>query len=753
MSKNPSSSKSNAFTQMITGVFQTIQARLNLHALGLKKGAKVAKLRLKNGAGGKIEVYPLMGDRYIIGRSSSSCDIVLRNPIISQVHCIIEKHPQNSRTLIVKDQYSTNGIYVGRRRYKSLHLRHGDAITLGPPELRDTIEIRYENPPPNWILVARYGLYSTAIAITLSIFWVGSQWLQYQVYPLPDGVSGPVIIYSSDGKTPLRPQIVSTHRELNKLSDFSAYLPLAVIASEDTRFYWHLGIDPLGIIRAMLVNYQHDDLKQGASTITQQLARSIFPSVGRENTLKRKLREVMVALKLEALYSKNEILKTYLNRVYLGVNSYGFEDAAQFYFNKSAADLDLAQAATLVGILPAPNAYNPVQDYDTALALRNRVLQRMYELGMITKEETARARRSRIYISPKARQTLSNTIAPYFYSYVFQELSFLLGEELAKEGDFIVETGLNPKIQQQAEIALKEHLNTKGRQYSFAQGAIVTVDSKTGEILALVGGKDYSKSQFNRATQARRQPGSTFKVFAYAAALERGISPYKLYSCAALRWQGQQYKPCQRSSGSVDMYRGLAQSENAIALRVAQNVGLHRVVAMARRLGLKSNLQPVPGLVLGQSEVNVLEMTGAYATFANRGVWNRPHAIRSIRDGRDCQDYNNYNSCRAIYTFNQEGSETTKAIASNIAQKMTEMMQGVVRYGTGSPAYVGRGEAGKTGTTDRAVDLWFIGYLPQQHLVTGVWLGNDDNSPTRGSSAQAASLWGSYLKKILALLV
>ncbi len=748
MSKDPLSSYSKAFNQMITGVFQTIQAKINLHALRLKKGAKVAKLRLKNGEGGKVEVYPLIGDRYIIGRSSSSCDIVVRNPIISQVHCIVEKYRQNPRTLIVKDQHSTNGIYRGKRRYKSLPLRHGDSITLGPPELRDVIEIRYENPPPLWIIIARYCLYSTAIAITLSIFWIGSQWLQYRVYPLPDGVSGPVIIYSGDGKSPLRPQIASTHRELNKLSDFSPYLPKAVIASEDTRFYWHLGIDPLGILRAILINYQQDELKQGASTITQQLARSIFPSVGRENTLQRKFREMMVALKLEAVYSKDEILKTYLNRVYLGVNSYGFEDAAQFYFNKSAADLDLAQAATLVAILPAPNAYNPVQDYNTALALRNRVLQRMYELGMITKEESTRARRSRIDISPRARQTLSNIIAPYFYSYVFQELSFLLGEDLAKEGDFIIETGLNPSIQQQAEIALKEHLRTNGSQYGFGQGAIATVDSKTGEILALVGGKDYSKSQFNRATQAQRQPGSTFKVFAYAAALEQGISPYKLYSCAALRWQGQQYKSCERSSGSVDMYRGLAQSENTVALRIAQNVGLDRVVAMARRLGIKSRLQQVPGLVLGQSEVNLIEITGAYATFTNQGVWHRPHAIRLIRDGRDCQDYDDYDTCRAIYTFNQEESETKRAIAPHIAQTITEMMQGVVKFGTGRSAYLGQGEAGKTGTTNKAIDLWFIGYLPQEHLVTGVWLGNDDNSPTRGSSAQAAALWRSYMKKV-----
>jgi 1A family penicillin-binding protein len=747
MTKKSRLSSSNGFTEMMTGVLKTIQANLNFQALRLKKGAKVPEIKVKNGENGPVKVYHLLGDRYVIGRSSRACDIILHSSIVSQIHCTIEKDPHKPSTFIVKDQNSTNGIYLGKNRYKSLPLRHGDQITLGPPELQDAIEISYNYPPPLWILIVRHGLYGLAIAFGLIMLAIATQWSKYQVFPLPDGVAGPVVIYSDDGQTPLRPRISSTHRELERLRDFSPYLVQAVIASEDSRYYWHLGVDPLGILRALLINYQKDGFKQGASTITQQLARSIFPAVGRENTLERKGREMLVALKLEAVYSKDEILKTYLNRVYLGVNNYGFEDAAQFYFDKSAAELDINEAATLVAILPAPNAYNPVQDYSTTVSLRNRVLQRMYELGMITQEESKRARRSRIEISPKARQTFSKITAPYFYSHVFQELNDLLGEDLAKEGDFIIETALNPTIQAKAEMVLKEHLQTYGRQYRFSQGSIVILNSKTGEILALVGGENYSQSQFNRGTQAQRQPGSTFKVFAYAAALEKGISPYQTYSCAPLRWQAVSYQPCERSSGNIDMFQGMAQSENTIALRVAQNVGLDRVIEMARRLGIKSKLAQVPGLVLGQSEVNVLEITGAYAAFANQGVWNRPHGIKVIRDGRDCQDYSNYQTCRVIYTFNQDRHETKKAIAPEIARTMTTMMQGVIKFGTGRSAYVGRGEAGKTGTTNRGVDLWFIGYLPQQHLVSGIWLGNDDNSPTRGSSAQAAALWADIFSR------
>ena len=740
-------------SQILTHAVANIQAKVNFAAIALKQGARVPELWIQEDDEDKPKVYPLLGDRYLIGRSSKSCDIVVRNPEVSKIHFSLKRDRYNPRLFVLQDENSTNGVYRGKHRLKSWPVRHGDFLTLGPPELTTAVQVKYYNPPPLWARWLRYSLYGTGGIFGLLALCIGIEWMKVPVRPMPTGVSGPVAVYAKDGKTLLNPRSSGTHRELKNLADFSPYLAKAVIASEDTRFYWHLGVDPIGILRALTVNYQEGDIRQGASTLTQQVARSLFPQVGRQNTLGRKLREIVVALKLEFVYSKQEILKTYLNRVYLGVGNYGFEDAAQFFFEKSATDLNLSEAATLVAILPAPNSYNPVQDYQTAVQLRNRVINRMVKLGQITAEEAARARRSRIEVSPKARQILANTVAPYFYSYVFTELRQLLGEDLAKEGNFIVETTLNPGIQAKAETSLTTAINSDGARFSFSQGAIVTLDPRSGAILALVGGVDYQKSQFNRVVQAQRQPGSTFKVFTYAAAIEQGISPYETYSCAGLVWKVVRYKPCERSQEEeIDMYQALAQSENAASLRIAQEVGLKNSLEMARRLGIRSQLDAIPGLVLGQKEVNLLELTGAYATFANRGIWNRPYAIKRILDSSDCADDNNPKTCRVIYSTDREIRRDTnlrkRAISRDVANTMTDLLEEVVRNGTGRAAYLGKGEAGKTGTTDKAVDLWFIGYIPQDKLVTGIWLGNDDNSPTKGSSTQAAVLWRKYMKQV-----
>ncbi|MBE9114714.1 PBP1A family penicillin-binding protein [Lusitaniella coriacea LEGE 07157] len=737
-------------SQVLTQAVQTIQAKLN-SALALKPGARVPELWIQEADKSKAETYPLLGDYYRLGRSSRANDIVVRNPVVSQTHLSLKRDSKKQKHFTIQDENSTNGIYMGRRKLKApLTLRHGDVLTLGPPELAAGVRVKYHNPPPKIIRGIQYGLYGVGGITGLIVLGIGLEWTKFSVNPLPVGVQGPVAIYSRDGQTPLRPLRNEAHRELKKLSDFSPHLPRAVMASEDSRYYWHFGVDPLGILRAVLINLRRGGIRQGGSTVTQQLARSLYPDfVGRANTAGRKLREAVVALKMETFYSKDELLKTYLNRVYLGVGSYGFEDAAQFYFDKSAADLTLSEAATLVAILPAPNSYNPVQNYKTAVQLRDRVIARMAQQGFVTTEEANRARRSRIEVSPKAKEALSNTIAPYFYSYIFTELEQLLGKSLAQEGNFIVETGLDIPKQRQAELALRNTVSQTGSQLNFDQGAIVTLNTSTGEILAMSGGADYAKSQFNRAVQAQRQPGSTFKVFAYAAALDEGISPGKSYSCAPITWRGQRYRGCERSSGSINMYRGLAQSENAVAMRVAQDAGLDNTIRIAQRLGIRSKLKATPGVVIGESEVNVLEITGAYAAFANNGVWNRPHAIKRILDSSDCEDYKNPQTCRVIYDFEQDAEANRQAIDGAIAQTMTTLLRGVVGGGTGSRASIGFGEAGKTGTTDRNVDLWFIGYVPNQRLVTGVWLGNDDNTPTRGGSTQAAQLWRDYTSKIV----
>lgn len=751
MTTKPPSNGKNSQSPVSKAVTQAVQRiKVNFNSSNFQSDKPTPELRIKE-ANGKEQTYPLVGDRYTLGRSSR-CDISIRNPVVSQTHLILKRNRKKPRSFIVQDEQSTNGIYRGKRRFKTFSLFHGEDFTIGPPELAAGVSVKYYNPPPLWIYIIRYSLYGMGGMLGLFLLVLGIEWLKVPVYPLPREATLPVVVYARDGETPINPTAQNnTHRELEKLSDFSKYLPKAVIASEDSRYYWHFGVDPIGITRAVVINLSSAELRQGASTLTQQLARSLFPEVGRENTAGRKLREMLVALKLEIFYSKDYILKTYLNRVYLGIGSYGFEDAAQFYFDKSAADLDLSEAATLVAILPAPNLYNPVKDYDTAIGLRNRIIDRMVKMGMVGEAEADRARRSRIEVSPKAKESFSSMVAPYFYSYVLEELEALLGSDVAREGNFIVETALDPQLQRQAEESLEYSINNDGDRFGYSQGAAVTLDSRNGNILALVGGVNYEQSQFNRVVQAKRQPGSTFKIFAYAAAIEEGIDPDTEYPCTPLTWKGQQYRGCERSSGDIDLYRGLAQSENVTTLRVARDVGLRKVMEVAKRLGVSSPLIEAPGLVIGQSEASLLEMTGAYATIANDGIWNKPHAINRILDGSDCKDPGDRDTCREIYVFEDDEATYRDVIAQDVTDELTDMLQEAVEDGTGKAAYLGEGEAGKTGTTDNSVDLWFIGYVPikDYDLITGVWLGNDDNSPTRGSSYQAASLWGRYMKQVL----
>ncbi|MDF5739913.1 MULTISPECIES: transglycosylase domain-containing protein [unclassified Nostoc] len=737
----------------LTQAVHTIQARVDFSKLALKPNAKVPELWVQDAGADKAEVYPLLGDRYILGRSSKSSDIVIRNPVVSQIHLSLSRNStQRTPVFVIKDENSTNGIYRGKRRVNTLELRHGDILTLGPPELAASVRLQYVDPPAWYVKAASLTAYSVGGVSALLALVIGVEWLKFSVKPLPTATRAPVVVYARDGTTPLREPRTTSHIDMKRLEEFGPYLPTAVVASEDSRYYWHFGVDPLGILRALLINSRSGDVQQGASTVTQQVARSLFREyVGRQDSLGRKLREAIVALKLETFYSKDEILLMYLNRVFLGGDTSGFEDASRYYFEKSAKELTLAEAATLVGILPAPNGFDFCGDSQNKLEAaeyRNRVIKRLLEMGKIKPEDANRARRSTVQVSPKVCEQQAKTIAPYFYSYVFSELESILGQGAAREGNYIIETQLEPAIQSQAETALRNSINNGGANFNFSQGAVVTLDSSTGSILAMVGGTDYKKSQFNRAVQAKRQPGSTFKIFTYTAAIQQGISPSNSYSCAPLTWQGFTYKPCRSSAGSLDIATGLALSENPIALRVAREIGLDKVVAMAQRLGIKSSLDPVPGLVLGQSVVNVLEMTGAFGAIGNRGVSNPPHAINRILDSGDCRDRNDIKTCRVIYSFDQDPDANKRVLANGVADEMTNLMRGVVTRGTGRSAAIGLGEAGKTGTTDKNVDLWFIGFIPSRRLVTGVWLGNDNNSPTSGSSAQAAQLWGNYMRRI-----
>ncbi|WP_066381373.1 MULTISPECIES: transglycosylase domain-containing protein [unclassified Anabaena] len=746
--------KSQTILGQLTQAVHTIQARVDFSKLALKPNAKVPELWVQDAGADKAETYPLLGDRYILGRSSKSCDIVVRNPVVSQIHLSLTRDSsQRTPVFVIKDENSTNGIYRGKRRVQSLELRHGDIFTLGPPELAASVRLQYFDPPPLYVKAATWAGYGLGGVSALLALVIGVEWLKFSVRPLPTASRAPIVVYAGDGSTPLRQPRIVAHVDKKNLEEFGPYLPAAVIASEDSRYNWHFGVDPLGVLRAVFINTRSGGVQQGASTITQQVARSLFRDyVGAQDSLGRKLREAIVALKLETFYSKDEILLTYLNRVFLGADTSGFEDAAQYYFEKSAKDLTLAEAATLVAILPAPNGFNFCGNSPRRLDAadyRNRVIKRMLEMGKISPEEANRARRSTVQVSPKVCEQQAKTIAPYFYDYVFQELEQILGEGAAREGNFIIETQLDPRIQAQAEASLQNAVNTAGASFRFSQGGMVTLNTRTGSILAMVGGTDYRRSQFNRAVQAKRQPGSTFKIFPFTQALLQGIPTSRSYSCAPLTWQGFTYRPCRSGAGgSLDMITGYALSENPIALRIGREVGLDKVVALAHRMGVKSSLEAVPGLILGQSVVNVLEMTGAFAAVANRGVWNPPHAISRILDSGDCSDRNDLKTCRVIYSFDQNREANKQVLPTGVAAQMTNMMQQVITRGTGRSAAIGLGEGGKTGTTDRNVDLWFIGFIPSRRLATGIWLGNDDNSPTSGSSAQAAQLWGNYMRRI-----
>jgi membrane peptidoglycan carboxypeptidase len=729
------------------------QTKANFSPLAIKANAKVPEILVQDADAPQPDKYALLGERYVLGRSSKTCDIIVNNQVVSTTHLSISKDRKHPKTFILQDEGSTNGIYQGKKRIERMILRHGDRFTLGPPELEAAVTITFQDPPPWYLQVFRYGLYGTSGI--LALFFAG---ILYEVNKAPSvslvpDSSGPVGVFSEDLQEPLRQMRTQSHQDLAKIEDFSGYLPKALIASEDSRYYWHFGVDPLGIVRSVVVARSKGRFTQGASTLTQQMARSLFRSyVGTDDSIGRKVREAAVSLKLEAVYSKDKILLYYLNRVFLGADTYGFEDAARYYFGKAAKDLTLSESATLVGILPAPNIFQPCagSNNDKAITRRNLVLDRMIETGAATAAEVREARRSRLDVSPEACKSFKNTKAPYAYDYVFVELQQILGEELAKEGNFIVETSLNLKMQAKAESTLNSHVANAGNSYGFSQGSLLTMDTSTGLIKAMVGGVDYSKSQFNRATAAQRQPGSTFKLFAYAAAIEQGISPSKGYSCDSMLWEGRRFEGCNHgASGSPNMYTGFSLSENVTALRVGRDAGLGNVLDVAQRLGIKSKLDKVPAVILGQSVVNLLEITGSYSAIANRGLWNQPRVIKRVYDSGFCTNPKDFKTCRQIYSYESNSQRNRKAVEPGVASTMYDLMRGVVVSGTGKEAAIGRGEAGKTGTTDRNVDMWFIGFVPSEKLATGIWLGNDKIVATRGSGVQSAQLWGKYMRAVV----
>jgi penicillin-binding protein 1A len=506
-----------------------------------------------------------------------------------------------------------------------------------------------------------------------------------------------------------------------------AYLPRAVIATEDRRFYQHFGMDLVGFARAMVANLRAGRVVQGGSTITQQLAKNLFLTP--ERTMLRKARELMLALWLEARLSKDDILTLYLNRVYLGAGAYGVEAAAQRYFGKSARQVTLAEAVMLAGLLKAPSRYAPTNDLARARSRAGQVLENMVAAGYLTDRQAAAARRApaRLARGPGTRGS------QYFVDWVRERLPRLVG---GRNDDLIVLTTLDPKLQRAAEAALTRVLARHGKRREVGQGALVALDLH-GAVRAMVGGRSYAASQFNRAVQARRQPGSAFKPFVYLAALEAGLGPDTVMLDAPVTLEG--WRPrnfSKKSEGPMTLRDALAKSINTVTVRLYARIGREKVVGAARRLGIVSPIGPHPSLSLGASEVTLIELTSAYAPFANGGYGVIPHGVVEVRT----------RAGKILYRRDRSG--VGRVIARGDAARMNAMLREAVTAGTGRGARLdGRDVAGKTGTSQKYRDAWFIGYTAD--YVAGVWLGNDNDAPTKRLTGGQlpASLWRDFMQR------
>ncbi len=493
------------------------------------------------------------------------------------------------------------------------------------------------------------------------------------------------------------------------IRELPPYLPRAFVAIEDRRFYSHLGIDPVGIARAIGQNLTRRGVAQGGSTLTQQLAKNLF--LTQERTASRKIQEAILALWLEHKYTKDEILELYLNRVYFGAGAYGVEAAAQRYFAKPAKEVTLAEAAMLGGLVQAPSRLAPNRNLPAAQARAAQVLAAMQELGFAKPADVKVA----LAQPAKPARAKGGGSANYVADLVMDVLDDYVGKI---ETDVSVQTTVDPGLQAVAERSLVDELNQKGGRYNVGQGAVVTM-RPDGAIRALIGGRDYAQSQFNRATTAKRQPGSAFKPFVYLAAVERGLTPDTVREDAPINIKGWNPENYSRNySGPVTLRDALAHSLNTVAVRLGVEVGPKAVVQTAQRLGITSALQANASIALGTSEVTPLELVGAYATFANGGMGVIPYVIAGVKtvDGRT--------------VYKRAPSGLGRVIEPQADGMMNAMMHEVFVSGTAKKGDIPGWElAGKTGTSQDFRDAWVIGYSAT--LVTGVWLGNDDGEPTK----------------------
>ncbi|WP_411034452.1 transglycosylase domain-containing protein [Shinella sp. BYT-45] len=516
-----------------------------------------------------------------------------------------------------------------------------------------------------------------------------------------------------------------TGGEALSLENMSPYIPQAVIAIEDRRFYSHFGVDPLGLARAMLTNITSGRMVQGGSTLTQQLAKNLFLSP--ERTLERKVQEVLLAFWLEHKYSKDQILAMYLNRVFFGSNSYGVEAASRRYFNKSARDVNLGEAALLAGLLKAPSRLSPARDPEAAEERAQVVLGAMREEGFITDNEIKTAMSQ----TPARAKSYWSGAEHYAADMVMAQLPGMIGDVTE---DLVIDTTIDLDLERKADEAISAMLEKEGAKANASQAALVSIDG-TGAIRALVGGRDYAESQFDRASKAKRQPGSAFKPFVYAAALESGRSPLSVRNDAPVRigkWTPENYD--QKYRGEVTLASALANSLNTIAAQLVMEVGPEEVIKLARRLGIESDLQANASIALGTSEVTLVELTAAYAPFMNGGYKATPHIIRRIStaDGRVLYE-NTYDN-------------PPRVLEPDVVSMMNGMMMRVITDGTGKNARIpGWQAAGKTGTTQSFRDALFVGYT--SNLTTGVWFGNDDGKSMKKVTGGGlpAKAWSQFM--------
>ncbi len=586
----------------------------------------------------------------------------------------------------------------------------------------------FRGPKPlhkNRLFWAGSGLAVTALSL-------GGAWLfvdqSVSKYAPVDALSyvrpGTVTIKGLDGTILL--QTGNATRNTLKVWQMPDKLKKAFVAIEDSRFYEHDGVDYKGVARATISNLTSKGLVEGASSINQQLARMVY--LNQERSFWRKLREIRLAQRLGQGLTKDQVLERYLNLVYLGEGTYGVADSAWVYFSKKVDQLTLAEMATLAAMPPAPNKYSPFVNPEFAKGRRNFVLDRMVDAKFITTAEASEAKAEPLKPkrSPIEREAQQ---ARYFTKYIEQELPKFISAKAIKQGGLTVDTTLNPTWQTKAEEVV--NATVRSNRGSFGQAAMVSIDPRTGGIRAMVGGTDFETHQFNRVTQAKRQPGSTFKPIVYATAIAGGISPNKSYLDAPFDVDG--YKPKnagKKFKGYISMRDALVNSVNIIAIKILIDTGWQPVIDVAHKMGIESKLEPFYSLALGGLEVNLLELTSAYTTFANRGIHTPVHGITRVTNQKGEVLYQNKPQPERVF------EPDTTAI-------MTWMMRGVVNEGTATSAQIGRPVAGKTGTTDKERDLWFIGFVPQ--LVTVVWLGNDNNHPTGNASSTAAYAWSRFM--------